>query len=128
MLQDITTDGFGFMLSVGDLLWVPFTYSYTAYYLALHPKDIGLLGCAGVVAVQLLGYWIFRSSNNEKNEFRLGRNPKSTQRASRFAGRTLAASVLTDSVLISADLQSFQTERGTRLLTSGWWGRSRHPN
>ena len=21
-----------------------------------------------------------------------------------------------------------QTERGTRLLTSGWWGRSRHPN
>jgi hypothetical protein len=34
-------------------------------------------GCAGVLAVQLLGYWIFRSSNNEKNEFRLGRNPKS---------------------------------------------------
>lgn len=65
------------MLSVGDLLWVPFTYSYTAYYLALHPKDIGLVGCAGVIAVQLFGYWIFRSSNNEKNEFRLGRNPKS---------------------------------------------------
>ncbi len=20
------------------------------------------------------------------------------------------------------------TERGTKLLTSGWWGRSRHPN
>lgn len=75
--QDITTDGFGFMLSVGDLLWVPFTYSYTAYYLAQHPKDIGLVGCAGVLAVQLLGYWIFRTSNNEKNEFRLGRNPKS---------------------------------------------------
>jgi delta14-sterol reductase len=75
--QDITTDGFGFMLSVGDLLWVPFTYSYTAYYLAFHPKDIGLSGCAGVLAVQLVGYWIFRSSNNEKNEFRSGRNPKS---------------------------------------------------
>lgn len=65
------------MLSVGDLLWVPFTYSYTAYYLAFHPKDIGLSGCAGVLAVQLVGYWIFRSSNNEKNEFRSGRNPKS---------------------------------------------------
>ena len=25
--MDITTDGFGFMLSVGDLVWVPFTYS-----------------------------------------------------------------------------------------------------
>ncbi|GAA5858787.1 hypothetical protein JCM1840_006556 [Sporobolomyces johnsonii] len=100
--MDITTDGFGFMLSVGDLLWVPFTYSYTAYYLALHPKDIGTLGCAGVLLVQLVGYWIFRGANNEKNEFRQGRNPK--------------------------NLTSFQTERGTRLLTSGWWGRSRHPN
>ena len=25
--MDITTDGFGFMLSFGDLAWVPFTYS-----------------------------------------------------------------------------------------------------
>ena len=25
--MDITTDGFGFMLSFGDLCWVPFTYS-----------------------------------------------------------------------------------------------------
>ncbi|GAA5966699.1 hypothetical protein JCM21900_002851 [Sporobolomyces salmonicolor] len=100
--MDITTDGFGFMLSVGDLLWVPFTYSYTAYYLAQHPKDIGTLGCVGVLLVQLVGYWIFRGANNEKNEFRQGRNPK--------------------------NLTSFQTERGTRLLTSGWWGRSRHPN
>ncbi|GAA5825051.1 hypothetical protein JCM11251_006077 [Rhodosporidiobolus azoricus] len=100
--MDITTDGFGFMLSVGDLVWVPFTYSYTAYYLSTHPKDLGVLGCAGVLAVQLFGYWMFRGANNEKNEFRLGRNPK--------------------------NLKSFQTERGTRLLTSGWWGMSRHPN
>ncbi|BGP41393.1 erg24, C-14 sterol reductase [Rhodotorula kratochvilovae] len=100
--MDITTDGFGWMLSAGDLLWVPFTYSYTAYFLALHPTDLGVSGCAGVLAVQLVGYYIFRSSNNEKNEFRLGRNPK--------------------------NLKSFQTERGTRLLTSGWWGMSQHPN
>lgn len=26
------------------------------------------------------------------------------------------------------DLQYMQTKRGTKLLTSGWWGRSRHPN
>lgn len=25
--MDITTDGFGFMLVFGDLVWVPFTYS-----------------------------------------------------------------------------------------------------
>ncbi|GAA6023015.1 hypothetical protein JCM11491_000357 [Sporobolomyces phaffii] len=100
--MDITTDGFGFMLSVGDLLWVPFTYSYTAYYLAQNPKDLGVLGCVGVLAVQAVGYYIFRGANNEKNEFRQGKNPK--------------------------NLTSLKTERGTRLLTSGWWGRSRHPN
>lgn len=65
------------MLSVGDLVWVPFTYSYTAYYLATHPKDLETLGCAAVLAVQFVGYWMFRGANNEKNEFRQGRNPKS---------------------------------------------------
>jgi delta14-sterol reductase len=79
-LKDITTDGFGFMLAVGDLLWVPFTYSTTARYLALHPNDIGLTGTLGIVAVELVGYWIFRSSNNEKNEFRKGNNPNSASR------------------------------------------------
>lgn len=27
-----------------------------------------------------------------------------------------------------ADFEYLQTERGTKLMTSGWWGRSRHPN
>ena len=38
---------------------------------------------------------------------------------------------VTDSLYYHAgriDLQYFQTERGSKLLTSGWWGRSRHPN
>ena len=25
-VMDITTDGFGYMLSLGDLVWVPFVY------------------------------------------------------------------------------------------------------
>merc|ERR1712232_941592 len=32
--MDITTEGFGFMLAMGDLGWVPFTYSLQALYLA----------------------------------------------------------------------------------------------
>ena len=31
--MDITTDGFGFMLAFGDLVWVPFTYTLQAKYL-----------------------------------------------------------------------------------------------
>ncbi|QRV92119.1 C-14 sterol reductase ERG24 [Ceratobasidium sp. AG-Ba] len=100
--MDITTDGFGFMLAVGDLAWVPFIYSLQARYLAFNPVELGPFWTCVIFAVHGLGYWIFRGSNNEKNEFRNGRNPK--------------------------NLTSFQTERGTRLLTSGWWGMCQHPN
>lgn len=75
--MDITTDGFGFMLAVGDLTWVPFVYSLQARYLVFKPVELGLLRTAGILAFNLLGYYIFRDANGEKNDFRNGRNPKS---------------------------------------------------
>jgi delta14-sterol reductase len=65
------------MLAVGDLLWVPFVYSLQARYLAFRPKDLGYTWSAAILAVNFLGYYIFRAANNEKNEFRNGRNPRS---------------------------------------------------
>ncbi|KAG1761186.1 ERG4/ERG24 ergosterol biosynthesis protein [Suillus occidentalis] len=100
--MDITTDGFGFMLAVGDLTWVPFVYSLQARYLVFKPVELGPLRTAGVVGLNLLGYYIFRDANGEKNAFRNGQNPK--------------------------NLKYFTTSTGSKLLTSGWWGRSRHPN
>ncbi|KDQ62213.1 hypothetical protein JAAARDRAFT_30111 [Jaapia argillacea MUCL 33604] len=100
--MDITTDGFGFMLSVGDLTWVPFVYSLQARYLAFKPVELGPVWTAVVLGVDLLGYYIFRDANGEKNDFRNGRNPK--------------------------NLKFFVTASGSKLLTSGWWGLSRHPN
>lgn len=75
--MDIVTDGFGFMLSVGDLLWVPFVYSLQARYLVFRPMELGYASSAAIFVVNNLGYYIFRTSNNEKNDFRNGRNPKS---------------------------------------------------
>ncbi|CAE6492158.1 unnamed protein product [Rhizoctonia solani] len=100
--RDITMDGFGFMLSFGSIAWVPLTYSVQARYLAFKHVELGLFWTIVIFAIHAIGYWIFRESNNEKNEFRSGKNPK--------------------------NLQSFKTERGTRLLTSGWWGICQHPN
>lgn len=80
--MDITTDGLGFMLSVGDFVWVPMTYSLQARYLAYFPTHLGFFGVAGVLGVQLVGYYIFRSANGEKNDFRNGKNPKSARPAS----------------------------------------------
>ena len=78
--MDITTDGFGFMLAVGDLAWVPFVYSLQARYLVFNQIELGPINTALIVAVNLLGYYIFRASNGEKNDFRNGRNPKSEAR------------------------------------------------
>jgi delta14-sterol reductase len=76
--MDITTDGFGFMLAFGNLTWVPFVFGLQARYLAFLPVHLGPLKAAAIVAVNLLGIWIFRASNDEKFHFRQGRNPKST--------------------------------------------------
>ncbi|KAI0769976.1 ERG4/ERG24 ergosterol biosynthesis protein [Fomes fomentarius] len=100
--MDITTDGFGFMLAVGDLAWVPFVYSLQARYLVFNQIELGPIYTALIVGFNLLGYYIFRAANGEKNDFRNGRNPK--------------------------NLKYMTTESGRKLLTSGWWGRSRHPN
>ena len=75
--MDITTDGFGFMLAVGDLAWVPFVYSLQARYLVFKPVELGPVWTTAVFLVNLTGYYIFRAANGEKNDFRNGRNPKS---------------------------------------------------
>jgi protein-S-isoprenylcysteine O-methyltransferase Ste14 len=108
--MDITTDGFGFMLSFGDLSWVPFTFATQARFLAesagapdeQHLSNSALLG---VLGVQAIGYLIFRGANGQKNAFRS--NPRDPA---------------------VAHLKSMPTKRGTRLLVSGWWGLARHIN
>ncbi|KAE8382951.1 ergosterol biosynthesis ERG4/ERG24 [Aspergillus bertholletiae] len=102
---DITTDGFGFMLSFGDLVWVPFLYSTQCRYLAVYPLHLGWGGIAAVSAVFALGLYIFRAANTQKNTFRTQPSDPSV-----------------------ANLSYIQTKRGTRLLTGGWWGMSRHIN
>lgn len=103
--MDITTDGFGFMLAFGDLVWVPFIYSLQARYLAVHPVNLGLWGCLGIFCFQGLGYYIFRASNNEKNRFRTDPNDPRIKH-----------------------LEYMETASGSKLLVSGWWGTARHIN
>lgn len=102
---DIISDGFGFMLADGDLVWLPFTYSIQAKYLAIHPRWLGPWKCIFIFAVQLSGYYIFRATNNEKNRFR--NNPSDPK---------------------VKHLKSIATKSGSKLLISGWWGQARHIN
>jgi hypothetical protein len=76
-----------------------------ARYLADYPRQLSLPALFGVVAVQALGYCIFRGANSQKNTFRQDPNHPSVRH-----------------------LRSMPTQRGTRLIISGWWGMARHIN
>ncbi|KAI0392913.1 putative C-14 sterol reductase [Xylariaceae sp. FL0594] len=104
-MMDITTDGFGYMLSFGDLAWVPFLYSTQTRYLSVYPVHLGWSGVAACSAVFALGLYIFRAANSQKSLFR--RDPNHAK---------------------VSKLSFIQTKRGTKLLTAGWWGKSRHIN
>ncbi|POS77348.1 Delta(14)-sterol reductase [Diaporthe helianthi] len=104
-MMDIITDGLGFMLTFGDMVWVPFLYSTQCRYLAVHPVQLGWAGLAAAGVVFVLGLYVFRASNLQKSVFR--RNPEDP----------------------SVRAMSYiQTKRGKRLLAGGWWGVSRHIN
>lgn len=103
--MDVTTDGFGFMLAFGDLVWVPFTYSLQARYILERGEALPATTLAAIVAVKLLGYAVFRGSNGQKNLFRT--DPEDPR---------------------VAHLKYLPTRRGTRLLIDGWWGIARHVN
>ncbi|KAK5853438.1 hypothetical protein PBY51_007221 [Eleginops maclovinus] len=103
--MDLMHDGFGFMLAFGDLVWVPFTYTLQAYYLVSRPTPLSPPALAAIVTLKLVGFYIFRKSNSEKNAFR--RNPSDPE---------------------LSHLKTIPTATGRSLLVSGWWGVVRHPN
>ncbi|ELW49566.1 Lamin-B receptor [Tupaia chinensis] len=50
--MDIIHDGFGFMLAFGDLVWVPFTYSFQAFYLVSHPNEVSWPVASLIIALK----------------------------------------------------------------------------
>ncbi|KAM9438849.1 delta(14)-sterol reductase TM7SF2-like [Salvelinus alpinus] len=101
--MDIVHDGFGFVS-----LWGPGLGSFhilQAAFLVVHPQSLSPLGATAIVTLNGVGYYIFRKSNSQKNQFR--RDP-------------MHPSV--------ANLETIATATGKRLLVSGWWGLVRHPN
>lgn len=103
--MDILRDGFGFMLAFGDLVWVPFIYSFQAFYLVHHPNEVSWPVASLIIILKLSGYVIFRCANSQKNAFR--KNPADPK---------------------LAHLKTIHTSTGKSLLVSGWWGFVRHPN
>ncbi len=103
---DIKHENFGFMLCWGCLVWIPFAYALQPLYLVAHPEPLPWWGATGVFLLNALGFYIFRSSNLQKH---------------RFSSDPMHP--------VWGDKPEFiQTQQGNLLLTSGWWGVSRHAN
>jgi delta14-sterol reductase/lamin-B receptor len=103
---DINYENYGFMLAFGFVVWMPFNFSLQSQYLVYHDPALPVWTLPLIVALNFAGYWIFRSSNLQKHKFRT--DP--------------------DALIWGKKPTFIQTKRGTKLLTSGWWGRARHTN
>ncbi len=103
---DIRHEPFGFMLGWGCLVWIPFMFSLQAVYLANHPDARSTVTLVGIALLNFAGYFIFRFSNLQKHRFRSDPERSIWGRPPEF----------------------IETQRGTRLLVSGFWGWARHMN
>jgi Delta24(24(1))-sterol reductase len=115
MSIDITHEKFGWMLAWGNLVFVPFLFPLSAYYLVVSQADIAPRWALLLLALHLAGYYIFDTANSQKDYFRAN-------------GRTLRRAF---PQLPWAHLEaprSLRTARGTALLLDGWWRRARHMN
>lgn len=103
---DINYENYGFMLAFGFIVWMPFTFSLQSQYLVTHTPNLPLWAIVPIAIFNFAGYYIFRSSNLQKHSFRTDPNATIWGKPPTF----------------------IETKRGTKLLTSGWWGLSRHSN
>lgn len=103
---DINYENYGFMLALGFVVWMPFNFSLQSQYLYYHAVDLPSWAVALVVALNFAGYYIFRTANLQKHAFR-------TQPSTKIWGKAPTY---------------IETQRGTKLLTAGWWGVARHSN
>jgi len=111
---DIIHDRFGFMLCWGDCVWLPFTYTLQAFYLVQNPIQLNNYLFLFLLFLGLLGYYIFRTANKQKDDFRNGL-------ITEIWGNPIQA--------ISAVYKTSDgIERKTNLLVSGFWGWSKHFN
>lgn len=104
--MDVVHDRFGFMLCFGDTVWVPFTYSVQAYYCITHVSSLSVGAIIVFTLIFILGYGIFRMTNLQKHRFR--EDPERP--------------------IWGKKPEYIQTARGSKLLTSGFWGWARHFN
>jgi 7-dehydrocholesterol reductase len=112
---DICHDHYGWYLGWGDPVWLPWMYTLQGLFLVTHPVDLPWWQFGAVLATGLLGYYIFRMTNNQKDIVRKANgNVNIWGKPATF----IRAAYKTSDGKVHESL----------LLTSGFWGLARHFN
>ncbi len=103
---DIIEENCGFMLWFAFLVWMPFNFTLQQQYIAAARPELPFVAAVAIVGLHIAGYYVFRTANLQKQGFR--RDPTKP--------------------VWGKPPVTMDTERGTKLLLSGWWGLARHAN
>ncbi|MFT7803543.1 delta(14)-sterol reductase-like isoform X2 [Arapaima gigas] len=71
--KEYTEDGIGFIMVLGEFIWIPFYSSVPVYFLLHRPTEISLLPAVLICLMFGFGFAVYYLSNEEKSEFR--KNP-----------------------------------------------------
>jgi 7-dehydrocholesterol reductase len=110
---DMMHDRFGWMLVFGVCVWVPFVYTSQCWYLLHHPEvELSQKWICSTLLLGLVGFYIFVSSNNQKDYFKQLPTHKQQEMG-----------------CLTFEFTTADGERHfSRFLVSGWWGLARHSN
>ncbi|XP_067308004.1 delta(14)-sterol reductase TM7SF2 [Pseudorasbora parva] len=103
--KEFTDEPIGFIMILGEFIWIPFFSSLPVYFLLQRPNHMPVLWAAPICLLFGIGFLIYYLSNEQKDGFR--RNPSDPA----YTG-----------------LQTIRSPSGRPLLVSGWFGWVRHPN
>ncbi|KAI3524881.1 hypothetical protein L1887_03549 [Cichorium endivia] len=111
--MDIAHDRAGFYICWGCLVWVPSVYTSPGMYLVNHPVNLGAQLAISILIAGILCIYINYDCDRQRQEFR------------RTNGKSLVWGKAPSKIVASYTTTKGETKTSL-LLTSGWWGLSRH--
>jgi len=111
--MDIAHDRAGFYICWGCLVWVPSIYTSPGMYLVNHPVNLGTQLALYILVAGILCIYTNYDCDRQRQEFR------------RTNGKCLVWGKAPSKIVASYTTTSGET-KSSLLLTSGWWGLSRH--
>uniref|UniRef100_A0A3B4EAD0 Delta(14)-sterol reductase TM7SF2 n=1 Tax=Pygocentrus nattereri TaxID=42514 RepID=A0A3B4EAD0_PYGNA len=103
--KEFTEESIGFLMILGEYIWIPFFSTLPVYFLLQRPKDIHLLSAISIILLFSVGFLMYYMANEQKSRFR--RSPHHPA---------------------FAHMETIRSPSGQNLLVSGWFGWVRHPN